>query len=200
MLSVRTLRTSVQAVGDAVRHPERLAERWQHDELEAASPASIMVVLLANAAFGTAIYGITMQMHRGWWGMLEGAIYTPLAAGLAWTLAFPALYVVRRALGSTLELSSTMLAASITVSFGASAMLASVPINWFFTLSLPWREARWVVNLVVFTGVGFCMSDVFWRTMQTLDDSIGRAYSLLWLGLLAVIGMELFAFFGVFQF
>lgn len=193
------LKAGLTEVGAAVRRPEQLARRWQQRG-EDAPPAAVFAVLLVNAAIGVAVYGLTMQMHRGPAGMLDGALYTPLAAGFAWCIAFPALYIIRRLLGSQVNFSSTALAAVITVSFGASAMLASVPINWFFTVALPWTEVRWLVNAVVFAGVGFCMSDVFLRVMRELEPDRSHFFAYLWLALLSLIGVEFFYLFDVFNF
>ncbi|QDG52413.1 hypothetical protein FIV42_17190 [Persicimonas caeni] len=193
------LKSALVEVGTAVRRPEQLAKRWQ-EQTDDAPPAAVFGVLLLNAVVGVAAYGLTMQMHRGPEGMVSGAFYTPLAAGLAWCIAFPALYIIRRILGSKINFTSTALAASITVSFGASALLASVPINWFFTLALPWSSVRWLVNVVVFSGVGFCMADVFLRVMRELEPRKSHFFAYLWLALLGVIGAELFYLFGIFNF
>ncbi len=186
-------------VGTAIRRPEQLARRWQEHGQDT-PPSAVFLVLLANAVVGVAAYGLTMQMHRGPDGMLAGAFFTPLAAGLAWCIAFPALYIIRRIMGSRVNFSSTALAATITVSFGSSALLASVPVNWFFTLALPWSTVRWLVNVVVFSGVGFCMADVFLRVMRELEPDRTHFFSYLWLALLGVIGVELFYLFGIFNF
>lgn len=199
MTLASSLNESISEVGAAVRRPEQLARRWQQRAEDAPSPL-VFAVLLVNAVLGTAVYGLTMQMHRGPEDMLEGAFFTPLAAGLAWCIAFPALYIFKRLLGSRLDFSSTALAATITVSFGASAMLASVPVNWFFSLALPWAFTRAAVNIVVFAGVGFCMADVFLRVMRALEPKKGHFFAYVWLGLLSVIGMELFWLFGIFNF
>lgn len=56
------------------------------------------------------------------------------------------------------------------------------------------------INVVIFTGVGFCMHDVFWRVGDTLFDHGPGAYGFVWLVLHTVIGIELFVAFGVFEF
>ncbi len=196
------LRQSIREVGLAIRRPESLARRWRdrrEDGVES-PPNAVFFVLLFNAAFGAAAYGMIMHMHRGLSGMGEGALYFPLAAGLAWTLAFPALYIINSILGSRLDFTTTTLAASITVSFGAAAMLASIPITWFFSLSLPYTFIHWAVNLVVFAGVSFWMSDVFLRVMKTLEPTRSRAYPFIWLVLLTALGAQLFWLLGLFQF
>ncbi len=201
----QNIRHSLHEIGTAIRHPEDLATRWRdrNHPTSTEKPALtylLFLVLLGTAAVSVAAYGMTMHMHRGPIGMLEGALLMPLAAGIAWTIAFPALYIINSILGSRLDFSSTLLAATITVSFGSMAMLASIPITWFFSLALPFTAMRWLVNIVVFTGVGFCMSDVFLRTMHALKPDEGRFYPFLWLGLLSVIGFELFWLFGLFSF
>lgn len=216
--STHNIRQALHEIGATIRYPEDLAIRWR-DRAITSSPNThidtntentktekptltylLFLVLLGTAAVSVAAYGMTMHMHRGLPGMLEGAVLMPLAAGLAWTIAFPALYIINSVLGSRLDFSSTLLAATITVSFGSMAMLASIPITWFFSLALPFTIMRWLVNIVVFTGVGFCMSDVFLRVMRALKPDEGRFYPFIWLGLLTFIGFELFWLFGLFSF
>jgi hypothetical protein len=194
------LRRNIRTIGIALRRPEELAVRWR-DRPDLESRSSMLIpVLLANAVFGTAVYGLTMHLHAGLGGMLHGGVTAPLAAGGAWALALPALYILGAQMGSKLDFSTTLLAASLTVSFGALAMLASVPVNWFFTLALPYGSARLLVNLVVFTGVGVCMVDTFIRVMQALEPERDGTLAYGWLTLLGIIGAELFWLLGVFRF
>lgn len=199
MSDIRTIRRSISEIGEAVRHPRDLARRWRSRELEA-PPALLVALLLANGVVGMAAYGVTMKMHLGLHGMLEGAFFTPLAAGLAWCISLPALYIGKRLLGSTVRFGEVLFTASITVSFGSSAMLASAPVNWFFTLATPWTAARLAVNVLIFVGVGFCMRDVLWRAAEELFDDGPGLYAGVWLALHVTIGVELFVAFGVFQF
>lgn len=189
---------SLREVGAALRRPEDLALRWRDRGTDAPS-SLIFPVLLANAAVGVTVYGLTMHMHLGFASMLRGGALAPLAAGAAWSLALPALYILGSHLGSRLDFSTTLLAAGITVSFGALAMLASVPVNWFFSLALPYTEVRLAVNLLVFSGVGVCMSDVFIRVMQALEPDRSPVFAYAWLGLLSIIGAELFWLLGLFE-
>jgi uncharacterized membrane protein len=78
-------------------------------------------------------------------------------------------------------------------------MLASVPINWFFGITLPHEATRLIVNLVVFTGVSVSMVDVFLRIMKALEPTRSRLFALVWLGLVAVIGGELMILLKVFS-
>jgi hypothetical protein len=193
-----TLERAAREVGLAIRTPEDLVTRWR--DVDGRPFDLLIAVLLANAVFGTAAYGVTMQLHKGAWAMLYGGFSTALAAGLAWMIALPSLYIINSALGSQLSLRASILAASVTVCFGAWAMLASVPINWFFTLALPNTATRLLVNLAVFTGVGICMTDVFLRALRTLDTERPQTFGRLWIVLLGIIGTELFILFGVFSF
>lgn len=195
------VRAGIREIGLALRRPEEFTLRWRDRRVSARAPGKVVFpVLVANAALGLAAYGLTLGLHRGVGGMLEGAAKAPLAAGLAWLLALPALYIINSALGSKLDASTTFLAALTTVSFGALAMLASVPVNWFFTLALPYTPVRVLVNLVVFAGVGVCMVDVFMRVMKALEPDRGRAYAFFWLALVGVIGLELMTLLDVFGF
>jgi hypothetical protein len=121
------------------------------------------------------------------------------AAGIGWSLPLPALYILNCVTGSRLRVSTTFLAALVTTSWGGLAMIASIPINWFFTVAVrvPWFVL--LVNLVVFTGVGVAMIDVFCRVMERLEPARGRAPAV-WLLLVGAIGGELFYAFGLFDF
>jgi hypothetical protein len=191
-----TFRDAAREVSAAIRRPEQLALRYRHAEARQLSP--LIALLLANAFFGMAAYGLTMQLHAGTARMLRAGVVVPLAAGLAWTIALPALYILNGAAGSRLRFGATLLAASVTVCFGAWAILASVPINWFFTLAAPWAPARLATNLLVFSGVGVAMTDVFVRVLAALEPERSRLFGVAWVGLVSVIGMELFWLGGVF--
>jgi hypothetical protein len=199
-VQVTDLREGIREVGLALRRPESLAVRWRDRTPQPTVKPIVFPILLLNAILGLAAYGLTLGLDRGVHGMLLGALKAPLAAGTAWTLALPALYILNSALGSKLDSSTTLLAALATVSFGALAMLASVPINWFFTLATPWPAMRWAVNLTIFTGVGVCMMDVFLRVMKALEPDRRRTFAVLWLGLVCVIGTELMALVHLFDF
>src|SRR5262245_14706436 len=192
------LKELVTEVGLAIRRPEEMVLRWR--DADGSTGSSLIGVLLLNAIFGLAAYGLNMQIHNGAWAMGLAAVLTPLAAGGAWAMALPALYIFKSVWGSKLNVYATVLAASVTVCFGAWAMLASVPINWFFSLALPFPSIRLLTNLVIFTGVGVCMADVFLRVFHALEPERSSFSGFWWLGLLAVIGMELFSLVGIFAF
>lgn len=194
------IRLGVSEIGVALRRPEELVVRWRDRTPEAPPSHALFPMLLANAILGLAAYGLVMGMDGGAAGMLGHAVRAPLACGVAWSIALPALYIINTILGSRLDASTTALAALGTVSFGALAMLASVPIRWFFGLTLPYREVRLAVDLLVFAGVGVSMIDVFLRVMKALEPDRSRLFALLWLGLVAVIGGELLVLFHVFDF
>jgi hypothetical protein len=196
---IAELREGIREVGLALRRPEALAVRWRDRRQAATVKPIVFPVLLVNAILGLAAYGVTMGLDRGPHGMLLSALKAPLAAGTAWTLALPALYILNSAMGSKLDGSTTLLAALATVSFGALAMLASVPVNWFFMLATPWPAMRWAINITVFSGVGVCMTDVFMRVMKALEPDRHRGFAVLWLGLLAVIGTEMMALVHLFD-
>jgi hypothetical protein len=130
--------------------------------------------------------------------MLECALYLTASAGLAWSLPLPALYILNSFAGSRLRASTTFLATQVTTSWGGLAMIASVPLNWFFLVALPYPAVALVVNLVIFTGVGVAMIDVFRRVMERLEPARGLA-PVWWLAL-GAIGSELFYAFGLFNF
>jgi hypothetical protein len=157
------------------------------------------VALLVTAIIGTTTYGMTMGLLGGASDIIYKGFICTLAAGLAWAISLPALYILNSLAGSRLPASSTLLAALVTVSWGGLAMIASIPINWFFTATVPHAGFVLFVNLVVFAGVGVSMTDVFRRVMQRLEPDRPIA-PVWWLMLVGAIGIELFYFFGLFQF
>jgi len=75
-------------------------------------------------------------------------------------------------------------------------MMASIPINWFFTVAIPVPWFIRLENLVVFTGVGVCMTDVFSRVMAALDPERGRLPA--WcMVLVGALGIEFSYAFGL---
>lgn len=190
-----TLVESIGDVGLALRRPEELVVRFRD---RGAQQPAIFLVLLASAALGLAAYGLTLDLNHGAAGLLHGGLRLPLAAGAAFFIALPALTIVNSTLGSKLDWPTTALAALTTVTFGALAMLASVPINWFFSLALDYAPIRIATNAVIFAGVGTCMLDVFVRVMRALEPDRSPAYAVLWLALMGVIGVELMILLAVF--
>lgn len=191
------LRAGLRHVGQALRDPESFAARW--NDGEARYRWWVWGALLATAAGGTAAYGLTMGLLGGATDVLYKGAGLTVAAGIAWAVPLPALYILNSLSGSRLPASSTLLAALVTVSWGGLAMLASIPVNWFFSTAIPHPGFVLLVNLVVFTGVGIAMSDVFQRVMARLEPDRGRAPAW-WLLLVTAIGCELFYFLGLFQF
>ncbi|MFT7623742.1 MAG: hypothetical protein ACI9WU_002925 [Myxococcota bacterium] len=179
-------------VGTAIRQPAQLATAWQEGTLD----PLVIPVFLATAAFGLSVYGMTMHLSQGAGAMLRGATLAPVAAGAAWLLALPALHIVGAALGSRLSAGSVLLAASASVAFAAMALLASVPISWFFQLALPEPGVSDAINLVVFIGVGACMADVLRRMLRAMEPG-SHIFALVWLGLLGLIATELFVLLGL---
>jgi hypothetical protein len=142
---------------------------------------------------------MTMGLLGGTGRMLYSGLACTVAAGIAWGLPLPALYILNSLTGSRLRPSTTLLAALVTTSWGGLAMLASLPITLFFTAALPSPAVALLVNLVVFAGVGVAMVDVFGRVMEQLEPARGRA-PVCWLLLVGALGSELFYAFGLFHF
>jgi hypothetical protein len=192
-------------VGLALREPEEFALRWHREE--ARYSLGVWAALGFTAALGTTIYGMTMGLRHGAAVVAEKAALYTLAAGLAWAIPLPALYILNSLGGSKLRPSTTLLAALVTTSWGGLAMIASVPINWFFSTTvpdLPIVSAYWAaqivrgVNLLIFTGVGVSMADVFGRTIQRLEPQYGRR-PMWYLALVGILGAQLFYLFGLFE-
>jgi hypothetical protein len=191
------IRVGIRHVGVALRDPEAFATAW--NEERSAYQWPVWAALLVTAIVGTTTYGMTMGLLGGGQAIFYKGFICTFAAGLAWAIPLPALYILNSLSGSRLSASSTLLAALVTVSWGGLAMIASIPINWFFTATVPASQFVLLVNLVVFTGVGVAMVDVFRRVMLRLEPRRGFA-PLWWLAIVSVIGAELFYFFGLFQF
>jgi hypothetical protein len=199
------LRSGVAHVGLALREPEEFTRRWHCGEM----PYSwwVFLALALTAVLGTSTYGLTMGLLGGPGAILLDAVRCTTAAGLAWGIALPSLYIFNSLTGSRLKASTTLLAALVTTSWGGLAMIASIPINWFFTVALhdlvaDQTRVTWLVrgvNLVVFAGVGMSMNDIFGRVIEILEPKRGR-WPVLWLVVVSAIGSELFYAFGLFQF
>jgi hypothetical protein len=204
-MSHETIRQLPAYVGLALREPEEFAWRWHRGESHYAF--GVWTALGFTAALGTTIYGLTMGLRHGAAVVLEKASLYTLAAGLAWAIPLPALYILNSFAGSKLRPSTTLLAALVTTSWGGLAMIASVPINWFFSTAvpdLPHITPFWAaqivrcVNLLIFAGVGVAMVDVFGRVMQRLEPC-HRGAPTWYLALVGVIGAQLFYLFGLFE-
>jgi hypothetical protein len=190
-------RESISQIGRALREPEEFAWRWHREGTP--YPWWVFSALALTAIAGTTTYGMTMGLLGGVERMLVCGLACTAAAGIAWSLPLPALYILNSLSGSRLRVSTTFLAALVTTSWGGLAMMASIPINLFFTSAWPHAGFVLAINLIVFAGVGVSMVDVFGRVMAALEPERGR-WPALWLVLVASIGSELFYAFGLFQF
>jgi len=199
------LRDSIVHVGQALREPEEFALRWQRDEVQ--YTWWVWLALFLTAGIGTTTYGMTMGILGGPGQILWCGFSHSMAALISWVIPLPALYILNSLSGSRLRASTTLLAALVTISWGGLAMIASIPVNWFFTVAIPdvVTNPNWVrhlirfVNFAVFTGVGVAMFDVFGRVMAAIDPSRGRTPTW-WLVVVGTIGTELFYAFGLFDF
>src|SRR5437870_8972020 len=142
-------------VGEALREPEAFALRWHRED--SPYPFWVFTALALTSITGTTAYGIIMGLLGGPESMLLGGLRSTAAAGIAWSLPLPALYILNSLAGSRLRPSTTFLAALVTTSWGGLAMIASIPINLFFSAALPYPVVVLAVNLIVFAGVGVCM-------------------------------------------
>lgn len=191
------LRAGLADVGQALREPEAFALRWHAGE--APYGPSVFLALALTAITGTTTYGMIMGLLGGGKQMLLDGLYCTTAAGLAWGVSLPALYVLNSLAGSRLRASTTFLAALVTTSWGGLAMIASIPIGWFFSVAIPREVFVLFVHLLVFLGVGVAMVDVFGRVMSRLEPQRGWLPAW-WLLLVTAIGSELFYAFDLFKF
>lgn len=204
-MSRETLRASVAAVGLALREPEEFAHAWHREGAPYRLP--VWLALAATGLSGTLIYGLTMGLRAGPWTMASKSLLFSVAAGFAWLIPLPALYVLNSLSGSRLRASSTILAALVTMSWGGLALLASVPIHWFFSAAVPSlpvevvdrNSAAWLVaavNWLVLVGVGVAMADVFCRIVERLEPARGRLPGWILL-LVGAIGFQVAYVFGL---
>jgi hypothetical protein len=193
MLQTR-VRESLGHIGQALREPEAFAVAWHQQN--ANYSWSVFAALGCTAILGTTTYGLVMGMPHGAREMLADAQRFTLGAGIAWSLPLPALYILNSLSGSRLKPSTTLLAALVTTSWGGLAMMAAIPIAWFFTLAIPHPAMILAVHLAVFSIVGVAMIDVFSRVMERLEPRRGRAPAW-WLLLVGVLGGELFYALGL---
>lgn len=191
------LRQNLSFIHEALRQPEDFALRWH---LQGRPYSwSVFAALALTAIAGTTTYGLILGLTGGLPEMFRcGGAFT-LAAGIAWSLPLPALYILNSLTGSRLRASTTFLAALVTTSWGGLALLASIPIAWFFTAAVPNALVLHVVHLCVFAGVGVAMADVFSRVIERLEPHRGRLPAW-WLLLVGIIGAELFHALGLFRF
>jgi hypothetical protein len=191
------IKSGITHVGLALRDPELFTVRW--DTGEVLYTLCVGGALLMTAVVGTTTYGMTMGLLGDTRDVLRKGMEFTLAAGIAWAIPLPALYMLNSLSGSRLPAGITLLTALVTVSWGGLALIASIPINWFFTVSIPHSGFILLVNLVVFTGVGISMADVFRRVMHKLEPD-RNVTPMWWLALVGAIGIELFFFFKLFVF
>lgn len=191
------LRSGIAHVGQALRSPEEFAVAWNDGQVS--YRWWVWLSLMGTAILGTATYGMTMGLLGHASDVIHKGLSCTLAAGLAWGIPLPALYILNSLSGSRLPLSSTFLSALVTTSWGGLAMIASIPINWFFSVAVPHAGFVLFVNLTVFTGVGVAMIDVFNRVMRRLEP-LRETTPTWWLLIVGAIGSELFYSFGLFDF
>src|SRR5262249_9593128 len=160
------LRDGLAHVGQALRDPEAFTLRWHRE----GAPYAwwVFAALALTAVAGTLSYGLTLGILGGPGRMASCALACTAAAGGRWGLPVPALDVLNSLSGWRLRASTPLPAALVTTSWGGLALMASIPINWFFTVAVPVGWFVLLVNLVVFAGVGAAMVDVFCRVMERL--------------------------------
>jgi len=135
MITRESLKVSLGHVAVALREPEEFGLRWHREG--APYPLTIWLALAGTAIFGTTTYGMTMGINAGMAMILQKSLLLTICAGLAWAIPLPALYILNSLAGSRLRASTTLLAALVTTSWGGLALVASIPINWLFSVAVP---------------------------------------------------------------
>jgi hypothetical protein len=187
-------------IGDAIRQPEELVRRWRdrHSTEGAKAQAGVFFVLGITGLLGLAVYGFTMGIPMGLESVGRHALIVPLGAALAWCLCLPSLYILYAVCGSTLDRSTTLLAALTAFCFGSVARLASAPLSWFFGLALPIPAVLTVLHIVVFGVTALAMLYTFVRVMKSVAPQVSPAIPFFWLICVGVIDVELKALLSVF--
>jgi hypothetical protein len=177
----------------ALREPERFTAAGAF----ARPSLGTLVALGGTATLGVGAYGAAMHAHDGLAAAGFGLVAAIGAAGATWCATVPSLYVLGSLNGSRLDPYGVALTTLTMVSFGGVAMLASVPVLWFFETCLPVDGARLAVHVLTFAGVGLSMMDVWVRSMRRVEG--GRLLHLAFLALFALVGLEMFLVFGLFD-
>lgn len=185
---------SLSLVLEALREPTEFAHRWG---MEREAPVRLHAALAGTAALGVGLYGGMLHAWQGALPAVEHGIYAAVAAGIGWSAALPSLVILGGLLGSKLAPRAALLASLVTVSFGGLALLASIPVLWFFELSVGGPGARAFVACAGALGVGACMIDVFTRVMARLEGS--SFFHWFWFGLFGLVTLEMLVIFGVHQ-
>jgi hypothetical protein len=187
-------------IGEAIRQPEELVRRWRdrHALPEKRPGAEIFFVLAITGLLGLAVYGFTMGIPMGLGSVGRHALIVPLGAALAWSLCLPSLYIFYAVSGSTLDRSTTLLAALTAFCFGSVARLASAPLSWFFGLALPIPAVLTALHLFVFGITALAMLYTFVRVMRSVAPQVHPVVPFLWLCCVGVIDVELKALMSVF--
>jgi hypothetical protein len=160
-----------------------------------ASPPQQTFGLLLIAALSVATWGAALHLPFGPSAMIHGALAAAGACALAWLSSLPTLLILGSILGSRLPFSLVLRASVVTVTFAGLALLASVPVLWYFELAAP--QLLLPIAMMTLAGVGASMLEIFSRIMTNLEGT--RLWNRLWLLLLAAIGAELFFAFGLFS-
>src|SRR5262245_27783366 len=103
-----SLRLSIAHVGLALREPEEFTVAWDRG---ATYRPLVWLALGLTAVLGATVYGMTMGIGGGPWAIGAKAALLTLAAGLAWAIPLPALYVLGSLAGGRVRASTTLLAA-----------------------------------------------------------------------------------------
>ena len=108
-MTVHEMRAAVSHIGQALREPEEFTLGWHRGEQH--YPWYVWLALTLTAVLGTTTYGMSMGILGGVERIIVAGLSCTLAAGLAWAIPLPALYILNSMSGSRLPASSTVLAA-----------------------------------------------------------------------------------------
>ncbi|MEQ1569620.1 MAG: hypothetical protein ABMA64_28555 [Myxococcota bacterium] len=152
---------SVRTLLEAIREPTEFASR----------PPDLLThaTLIAGASLGIGVYAAAIHAAEGVTAMITGCARGLGTAGLAYTLAVPALVVLGALSGSSVPWRRSTGASLVAVNFGGLAFLASIPVVALLELTSPFDWTRPLVNSLVVVGVGGSSTLVFERAMAALE-------------------------------
>jgi hypothetical protein len=187
-----TLARGLQTV---VEPPSRQGEALA--ALPAAEQMRLTGVLAGLAVTGAFAYGAVAHAGPGLSGAAHGALAAVAAAAGAVVLAFPALHIFGTILGARIGLRRLCLLVGHAAGFGGAALLAGVPVVWFFGLALPDSHLRELVTLAVPLLAGLGTASVFLSVVRAADPDRSLVFDASWLLLCAVLTAELGFLLGV---
>jgi hypothetical protein len=150
-----------------------------------------LILLLAGATVGAALYGAAAGFFQGGRQILVASLKAPLVVALALLLCLPSLYVLSSLAGARWTRRSFLAVAAGFAATLALLLLALLPIGWLFSVSS--RYLGSVVWLHLFLWL--LALALGWRFLgRALEAAGARGGMLLWLFLFALVSLQVTTF------